>query len=77
MAKVKIEYIGKDKLYLHQQLGEGELGKKKLRLIMTDGGVKMQVSEEGKRGWDTYGMSWKDISKAFADVISKREKAKK
>jgi len=75
IAKLKVEYIGKNKLFLHQEVGKGNLADgRECRLIMTDKGVVMQVTV--KNEWESYAVSWMDISKAIADIVPKFEEKK-
>lgn len=73
-TKLKVEYIGKDKLFLHREIGKGTMPDgRKCRLIMINSGVMMEVTNKSGKGWKHFAFDWMDLSEAIVDVIPKLE----
>lgn len=63
-------------MFLHHSIGEGKLGDRKLDFIQTNEGVHMQLYGPEGKGWDTYTLTWGDLSKMIVDEIEKLEAKK-
>jgi len=72
-AKLKVKYVGKNKLFLHEQIGEGILPDgRKCRLIMLNNAILMEVTL-GKDEWEHYSVNWMDLSEAISSIIPKQQ----
>ncbi len=73
---IEVQSIGKNKMFLHIELGTGTLGKRKVRLLQDTGGSNLifQVYSLDGKSWDSYGITPEAISKCFSDAVQKFEK---
>lgn len=67
-VEVDLKYLGEGKMCLHTQIGEGTLNGRKIRFIMNNGGVWMQVTNAPDK-WDSYAIDWSALSEAIANTI--------
>jgi len=74
-ANVEVEYLGENKMFLHKGLGEGQIEDgRKARLIMTNAGVVMQVTDKKDRNkWRSFSVTWDKLSRAIAEAVPKIE----
>ena len=74
-AKIKVEYSGENKMFLHKELGKGNLPNGiECRLLQSNAGIHMQVYDKEKKNWKTYSVSYMDLSKGISEVIPLEEK---
>jgi len=73
---MKITYEGEGKLFLHKEIGKGNLPDgRKCRLIQTNAGIHMEVyPKDKKKDWKTFSVSYMELSKTIVDEIIKIEK---
>ena len=77
-TQLEVKYTGKDKLYLHKEIGKGNLPDgRECRLIQTNSRIHMQVYGKSGKGWKDFTVSYMDLGKAISDIIPKIEKEKK
>ena len=75
---MKVEYIGENKFFLHQEVGKGTMPDgKECRLIMINPGLIFEVYDKDGKNWKSYSATWMEISKAIVDEILKLENAEK
>ena len=73
-TKLNVTYGGKDKMFLHTEVGKGKMPDgRECRLIQTNGGLHLQVTNKDQ-SWQHFSVSWMDISKAISEVVPKIEK---
>ena len=69
----------KGTMFLHKELGNGKMPDgRKVRLIQTNRGIHMQVypidkKETNKGNWDTYSLSYDELSQNMFQEIKKIE----
>ena len=70
---MRLTYDGEGKFFLHQQIGKCEMPDgRKCRLLQTNAGIHMQVDSKTKAGkWETFSLSYMELSKVIVDEITK------
>ena len=68
-SEIEIQYIGKNKLFLHKQIGSGTLGNKNIRLnLINNGTIIFELNEKGK-GFESWGITPDSMVKSFIKLI--------
>lgn len=71
---IEVQSIGKNKMFLHLELGTGKLGKRNVRLLQANTNFIFQVYSLDSKGWDSYAITSEQLSKSFSDAVEKFEK---
>ena len=67
-GKIEIEYLGKNKMFLHKRIGSGTYGKKKINLNQINNGtIIFQLCE--KNAFESWSITPDALTKAFIGVL--------
>lgn len=74
---IGIEYLGKNAMFLHQEIGKGEILQdgRKFRLLMTGAGLILQINDN-INSWDSYSITWNCLISGLMNILPKLEKLK-